>query len=939
MFFMKQLYENASLFYIQKWFRESNSLSSIKELWHGKKKHKKAKFTSVLNCPEYKEAKAAYFTLKEKDDESSMQGFLKECITSPKHGFALLGILINMVYLECAVRKLTDKEERLVDWFAEKVALLLPLFQELLLRIIGRRDFHCSQLQLSPESSVKEVEIALLVLHIACVVATGADEDLPIYQYLTNPDKCERSNVLAHCEEEMHSLFEYRSTVKESVCVTCACGSRLAFANNISEKVCPNCHADLNDKISSSTSPETFATLSKSFNDRKGPAWDCCTKQMNPASYHALRLIVYSSYYAGIALGISSEESLLTALNRLQGDLGIDSKSLANFCFENVKSDLSCLMTILSCKESVAIKTMHLVVDKSSDLIRSNHLLSRNDCSTPEKLREREAKFSQLTETVFSNARNDEIEEVMKLQQTKDTRENTNTLECCILERDSYPEEPKEQNKQLKRLFRVTKEPSFEDFRSAFLYSPQDVQVKHSFLTLYFAKFNQLSRICLLNHLLKWSRIVSSSLTLRTCRKDAHSTPINDFIVDYHLEIKGSEKERKRLKELLDNFKTAWDEMRDLVNQKLMVEEKEKMPRLTANDCVAYWLTESDVGIYLKTAIEILVTYQNSILDIIISLSSSRQHPVLGFLENKNCSGVPSTSIQNVKEDEIISFQWSDDLFNQHAQNNPEYAKGREITYNFERIEMELVNEIVFGKYCLTGTLNKFTFAKELFHSCGLLLKEIRSLVKQSPELPKEVPKGLAKLKEQRIKDAQELLQHIEVLIYLLKRKLKDINTNMTVEEFAEKWSTVLPSPFPVNLLPQPKSFIKIEHVAALYEALEDVLADGAVEGLDDKFRDEMSGEMEKLVNDMVGKDIIQLKPQHFLKVLRRFVFRYLSSGTERYWPEENTALQSHLQEPSRWLPLEPPDLHEIPRGITLKYIYSIMKYLESLLKVSFNNI
>ena len=935
-FFIKQLHEDAGLFDVQKWFKESNSLSSIEGLWRGEKMQKKAKFTSVLNCPEYKEAKAAYFTLKEKDDESSMQEFLKKCTTSPEHRFALLGILINMVYLERAERKLGDKEECLVDWFAEKVALPLPLFQNLLSRIIGRRDFHCLQLQLSPESSVKEVEIALLVLHIACVVATGADEDLPIYQYLTNPGKCEQSYVLAHCEEEIHSLFEYQSTVKESVCVTCACGSRLAFTNNISEKVCPNCHAVLNNKISSSISPETSATLSKSFNDHKSLGWDRCTKPMNPAAYRALHLIVYSSYYTGIALGISSEKNLSTALNQLHGDdFDTDSISAANFCFENVKSDLSCLTTILSCKESVAIKTMHLVVEKSSDLIRSNPLLSTNDCSTPEKLREWEAKFSQLTETVFSNARNDDIEEVMKLQQTEGSQENANTLEFCILERDGYPEEPKEQNKQMKRLFRVTKEPSFEDFRSAFLYSLEDVQVKHSFLTLFFAKFHQLSMIRFLHHLLKWSRIVSSSLTLRISRKDAQSksNSFDDFMKGNLLELHRSEQERESLKKLFDKFTEAWNEMRDPVNQKLVNEEK--MPRLTVNDCVAYCLTESDFGMYLKTAIEILVSYQNSILDAIISLSASRRHPVLSFLENENCSGVASTSIQNVKENEIINFQWSDDLFIQHAQNNPEYGKGREITYDFELIEMELVNEIVFGKFYLTGTLKKFIFAKELFHSCGPLLTEIRSLVKQSPELPKEVFKGLAKLKEQR-SDAQDLLQHIEVLIYLLKRKLKDINVDMTVEGLVKEWSTMLPSPFPVNLLPQPKSSIKVEHIAALYEAIEDVLADGAIEGLHDKFRDEMSGEMEKLVNDMVGKDVIQLKPQHFLKVLRRFVFRYLSSGSERYWPEENTALQSHLQEPSLWLPLEPPDLEEIPRDITLKYIYSIMKHLMELLKVSY---
>ena len=634
-------------------------------------------------------------------------------------------------------------------------------------------------------------------------------------------------------------------------------------------------------------------------------------------------LIVYSSYYAGIALDISSEESLLTALNRLHGDdFDTDFTSAANFCFENVKSDLSCLMTILSCKESVAIKTMHLVVDKSSDLIRSNHLLSRNDFSTPEMLREWEAKFSQLTETVFSIARDNKIEE-MKLQQTKGSQKNANTLECCILERDGYPEVPKEQNKQMKRLFRVTKEPSFEDFRSAFLYSPEDVQVKHSFLTLFFAKFDQLSMIRLLHHLLKWSRIVSSSLTLRISRKDAQSkcNSFDDFIKGNLLELHRSEQERESLKKLFDNFTEAWNRMRDPVNQKL-VNEEEKMPRLTVDNCVAYCLTESDFGMYLKTA---------------ISISSSRQHPVLSFLENENCSGVASISIQNVKENETINFQWSDDLFNQHAQNNPEYGKGREITYDFERIEVELVNEIVFGKFYLTGTLNKFIFAKELFHSCGPLLTEIRSLVKMCSDLPGQVLKGLAKLKEQR-SDAQDLLQHIEVLIYLLKRKLKDINVDMTVEELVKEWSTMLPSSFPVSLLPQPKRSIKVEHIAALYEAVEDVLADGAVEGLDDKFRAELSGDMKKLVGDMVGKNIIQLKADHLLKVLRRFVFRYLSSGTEKYWPEENAAaaLQSCLQEPSLWVTLQPPDPEEIPQDITLRHIYSVMKHLMELLKVSY---
>jgi hypothetical protein len=941
-FFIRQLHQNASAFDLRKWFGKNNILPPIEELWLNEKNQYKAEFTSVFKYPEYEEAKAAYWKLKEnlKLKDSSMHKFLTKCSSSPDHAFALLGILVNVVYLKRAVRKLTDKEEQLVDWFAAEVASFHTLFQELLLRVIGRRDFHCPQLQLSPESSVEEVEMALLVLHIACVVATSAlDEKLPMYRYFTNPVKFEPPFVLAHCKEDVRSVFQYQSSDKESACVTCVCGSRLVFKSNVNEKKCPHCPEVLSDDTKSSMSPEAAATVVISFYGDTSSEWDRCTQHMSPAVYRALHLIVYSSYYSGIALGTSSEGKLTSVLNILHGlDLGSDSTNSASFCFKNVETDLSYLMNILSCKKDVAIKIMHLVVEKCSDLIRSKNLLGANDCSTPEMRREWETMFSQRTEAVFLNARerSKEMNKMIQRQQMDDSHDEI-TLEFRILELDDYPEKPEKQNQQLKRLFRVTKQPSFEDFRSAFLYSPKDVQVKHRFLTLFFATFDQISIIGNLYHLLKWSRRVSSALIYRVSRKDAESKSINDFINGHLLELERSPQETERLKELFNNFKEAWNEMRPLVNQELMGKRKEKMPWLTEIDYVAYCITESDCGIYLETAIKILVCRQNSILDGIIYLSSEHQHPALNFLENENGSGVMSASIQAVKEKEIINFKWSDDFF-RYAQNNLEYGKGQEITYDFEQIEMELATEIVFGKCYLTGTLNKFIFAKELFHSCGPVLTEIRSLVSQSPTLPEEVRKGLRELKERRIKEAQDLIQHIEVLIFLLKRELKGFNVNMTLVTFAEKWSKTLPSPFPVNLLPEPRSSIKIEHVTALYEALEDVLADGAIDGLTDKFRAQMPDKMKDTVSAVVEKGTDQLKPHNFLKALRRFVFRYLSSGTERYWPEESPALRTCLEEPSLWFPLQPPNLDEIPKEITLEYIHSIMKYLENILdKVKYN--
>ena len=932
LFFLKQLAGYANLFDVQKWCVGNKVLPTVNELWRDENSPAdKTVFTSIFKYPEYNEAKAAYWKLTSNED-SNMKDFLRKCTSSPNHAYALLGIIVNMVFLKRAVRKLTDKDEQVVNWFIEKVTSFPPLYQELLLRLLGRRDFHCPQLQLSPESSVEDVEMALLILHIACVVATGAlNEHLPVYRYFTNPLTFQHPCVVAHCEDELHSVFEFLPSFKGSLPVTCTCGLRLAFKGVNNDQVCPHCDQEFSKETLSSI--KTTDKLSSPSKNETKVEWDACAKHMSPAVYRALRVIVYSSYYAGIALGTSSDDKLSAVLNMLCGS-GTDCSNPAELCFENVEADLSNLKDILCCKKDVVIKVMHLVVEKSSGLIKSGHQLPGNNCSTQRMRREWETVFSKLTQPVFTNARKSskELKEMSRLQQAE-VHSDGIPIESCILELDNYPPESKEQNKQLKRLYRQTKQPSFEDLRSAFLYSSREVQVKHSFLTLFFAKFDQLLIIGNLHHLLKWSRLVSSALTHRISRKDAQSKSINDFISGHLLELQRSQQEIESLKELFNNFKGAWNKMRQLVNQELTDENVEEMPRLREIDYVAYCLTESDYGIYLRTAIKILVSAQNLILDKIVSLSSLHRYPALSFFEKENSSGVMSISIQQVKEKEIISFQWSDELF-KYAQNNPEYGKGEEIEYDFERIEIELATKVVFGKCYLTGTLNKFIFAKELFHSCGPLLTEIRSVVTQSKSLPEEVRKGLSTLKERRIKEAQDLLQHIEVLIFLLKPKLKNFDENMTLEELVEKWLSMLPSPFPVMLLPQPRSSIKIKHIAALYEALEDVLADGAIEGLADRFSSQLPMDMKEKVNALVDKEIDQFKPHNFLKALRRFVFRYLSSETERYWPEECKGLQSCLEEPSLWSPSEPPNIHEIPQEISLEYIHSIVKHLEELVEV-----
>lgn len=938
-FFLKQLSQKMSLFDLRKLCCESETLPAIKSVWNDDKDMNKAEFVSVSKHPEYQQVKAAYWNLYN-DDDSKMLNFLDQCQNSPNHRLALLGILMNMIYLKRTVRKLTDKEERFADWFSEKVKVFPSPLKELLLRIIGRKDFNCPQLQLSPESSVEEVETALLILHISCVVASGMQELTPLYQYLTTPLKCKDNLIVAHGEDRIRQALEMRKSANSPRPFTCVCGLRILFKDDREEDRCPYCgeRAQPDPEKTNNSIDETTNFSTKGYlpvPTKNSSQWDACMDSMNPSVFRALHLIVHASFYSGVAIEITSQADLssLLKLHEVSSSETWGYQDAAEFCFEHITTDLSILALVLGCKTEIAVKVMHLVVEKSTELLRGKSLC-KNTCSTEQQRLDWEAEFSNLTEGVLQEALGSAkvIKKEMRMKQTEENEAST-TLQVQIQELDDYPAEPEQQNQQLKRLFRLTREPTFEEFRANFVNSPKDFQEKHSFLLLFFAKFDELPQIGNLYHLLKWARLVSSALTHRISRKEAQSKSINDFIYGHILELKKSQDEVESQKKLFNNFKEAWNAMRKLVNEELSEDGKE-MPRLRETDYIAYCLTESHDGIYLRTAIRILASLQNSILDEMLILSALQKHPALHFFEkDDSCSGISSVSFQEVKEKEIINFQWSDELF-KYAQINPEYGKGEEINYDFERIEIELASDIAFGKRHLTESLNKFIFSKELFHSCGPLLAEIRDLFPQSTRLPDDVRQGLASLKERRIKEAQDLLQHIEVLIFLLKLKLKNIDMDMTLETFAENWLSMLPSPFPVSLLPQPRSSIKLTHVAALYEALEDMLADGAIEGLPDQFREDLPSESKQTLDCLVDKEGGQLKLQTFVNALRRFVFRYLSS--EKFLPAVSTTLSSCLKEPSLWTPEKPPNPDVIPKELTLENLLSTLTHLQELEKVMY---
>lgn len=85
--------------------------------------------------------------------------------------------------------------------------------------------------------------------------------------------------------------------------------------------------------------------------------------------------------------------------------------------------------------------------------------------------------------------------------------------------------------------------------------------------------------------------------------------------------------------------------------------------------------------------------------------------------------------------------------------------------------------------------LREFTYSKELFHTCADVLNELGEYVRQEP-LNDSLQSGLDRLKKGSLKNVQDLLQHLEVVVCLLKTTGASDNT-MPLEDYTDRLVTL----------------------------------------------------------------------------------------------------------------------------------------------------
>jgi hypothetical protein len=247
----------------------------------------------------------------------------------------------------------------------------------------------------------------------------------------------------------------------------------------------------------------------------------------------------------------------------------------------------------------------------------------------------------------------------------------------------------------------------------------------------------------------------------------------------------------------------------------------------------------------------------------------------------------------------------------------------------------------LLGKVYLTASsgLREFVFSEQLFHDCANILNDLDHAIPQE-KLPSNVAAELSSSAKKRLSDIQVLLQHMEIVLCFLKRTGGKPEESLL--DYVETWMTAS-RPFPKELLPKPQHAIKLRHVCAMYEFLEDKLAVSAADCIRPDYKIEIP---EKAKSQMENINILKAEGNIYILLgatvtaIKRFIFRYLNMK-----PPQQNCLAEFMEDQSLWpMSIRTQNDHfefkvkEVvpalfPKMLTIAHTYEVHKYYQDRLE------
>ncbi|XP_078659777.1 uncharacterized protein LOC144904631 [Branchiostoma floridae x Branchiostoma belcheri] len=912
LFFLKQLRPDHGLLGLRDVSKDLGPmLPALQELeWEKHELESRFPFGPLRYATGYEDAMKAIALLKEKEEGAkTMNALIQKAKGCEETRFSLLATLYDLYFLVRTVRPARDTEKAAAQTMAKMICDLPRPFQQTLLCTVGEQD---SKLCVSEQSSLDDILKKSVIMHLLCVLSSSLAQNMkiqsPFQQYLTNPEKLNAPYVLAIDNNgddppEVYTATSQQMWDQNATVWCCSCGClvaqrRFAPTSHEQQTVCPVCqspsvpanHLDGSEPGNSYVQNVSSGTVTQQTGyvvaspEERGERW-FTVRQMSPAAYRCLHLLVHGCLLASHYAEVCKPEQLGEFIFKDQ-DKGQDA---IDICTNFVDVDWKALGDVISGTSEDVCRLLHSVIQHSCSLLNGSHKVGGNTCKTHEEREKWEKEFSaivdELVQRIPSSLRE---QQVSSLSEDMEIEQGPKCLEIKVEELERGVGRQYHHDHAL-RLFRVTEMKTFEKLHCHFMNGGRDLQDAYPFLGLFFSMHEQLPYIKHLHPLLKWTTIVKSRLGHRLAKEKAKDMKMCDFIYDSKL----TKQEKERLKKSFQEFKEAWNQLHG--NGKTVDGRFASMSPMHEERSITQCLLDPQItDSHLQTAISVLYNLQNKFLANVAKLAATTTCPAVSFLVREQRSSViPQVSILDVKKTDVIHYKWSND-FMKHSECNTEYGLGRQVFFDFSKIEMELANNLVLGKAYINGEqgLPKFAYANELFSASASILHDVSSHVTQEP-LATDSARALRERNESdRI--AKPLLEHMEVVLFLLKRTKG--NPSEPLVDYTKKWLSMLTSPFPVHLLPEPHSAIQLKHVVHLYETLEDMMADVTIESLSDCFRQTLRPVAQSKMENAATEEL-----ERAVKVTRQFVFRYMSSpdSPEKIKPE--SLLVNHLKNTGLW--------------------------------------
>ncbi|CAJ0639633.1 1969_t:CDS:2 [Entrophospora sp. SA101] len=401
---------------------------------------------------------------------------------------------------------------------------------------------------------------------------------------------------------------------------------------------------------------------------------------------------------------------------------------------------------------------------------------------------------------------------------------------------------------------------------------------------------------------------------------------------------------------------------------------------------------EKDTGIFICAIINYLVTLQNNFLQEITKIPNGSCKS-LKFLEKPPQVDVGSTSsddsssssttaqannpqvsnqyyIQSsrasqLRKSNVIDYEWDEDIL-QYSQRILTIGHGDDVIYDLKKIELELAYWLGFDKAYIETVqdsqlyLEPFSYHMELFQGYSRILSDIKNIIPQEP-IPTEklslirgevgnINNNIFVSSPQytnnySLDDANNILSSLEVLLCFIKHNAIG-QEDMLIQDYVKQWmklSLLMMKPAFANLL---NADLSLKHIVALYEFVEEQVANRVIEYIDDVYKEGLTLEQENEIVAVVDftnnqqKSTLTIKQKAkkipadaLIVALKRFTLRFLSVESKDYSNEPLNVYLTNMDLNFWFSEIDQATIDLFPDTLLVSHTFRIYKFCVSQLE------